>query len=589
MTSKSNSDLKPEGRQPEGAASEEQASASSLAPEAGNEQEAEIFAKEIAENESEAASAVEPETEAVPPAPAHLERLQKILAAAGVASRRHAEELITQGRVEVNGKVVTALGTKADAARDHIRVDGKLLHGAERLRYFVLNKPKGYVTTVTDPEGRPTVMEFFKKMKERLYPVGRLDYMSEGLLVVTNDGELANRLTRAAAGIEKVYLVKVAGQPTEDELDRLRTGGVAIDRGRPGSEKVETAPAALRQVRLGDNPWFEVVLIEGRNRELRKMFEQIGHHVEKIRRVGYGPLVLDLEPGHVRELDAEEIDELRAAAEGKLRAPGSRSARSRSWRETDLPTVTPRSSRPGPRHAGGRSTDFFTRKPAMGGKKPFHRMEDREARPPRSDGRQEGRFPAAPPRPAPAANAGGRFGAVSGPQGKRGPGAGRGAYERPFAKRSAGAETRVGRRDATQATGSRSGEPGARPGRAGGSGWKAKPFQAKPHQGKPYQGKPYEAKARQAGPHQAKSFPSKPHRGGAAKPASGARAASRTGGSSRPAQRPAQGPAQGSTQRSAQRPARRPTQRATQRADGRHPGRSGAKRGGPRPGGKPRR
>ncbi|MGB6192583.1 MAG: pseudouridine synthase, partial [Terracidiphilus sp.] len=250
------------------------------------------------------------------PAP-KLERLQKILAQAGVASRRHAEELITGGRVQVNGQTVTVLGTKADPAHDHIRVDGKLLHGAERLRYFMLNKPRGYVTTVTDPEGRPTVMEFFSKTGERLYPVGRLDFQSEGLLVVTNDGELANGLTRAAHGVEKTYLVKVAGQPTEEDLDRLREGGVAIERGRPGEGKVRTAPTQIRQVRQGDNPWYEVVLIEGRNRELRKMFEEIGHHVEKIRRVGYGPLILDLEPGKLRELDAEEISALRLAAAGK--------------------------------------------------------------------------------------------------------------------------------------------------------------------------------------------------------------------------------------------------------------------------------
>ena len=130
----------------------------------------------------------EPEFKPKAHPPVKLERLQKILAQAGVASRRKAEEMIEQGRVQVNGKVVTELGTKADAGRDHIRVDGKLLQGAERLRYFVLNKPRGFVTTVKDPEGRPTVMQFFDKMRERLYPVGRLDYMSEGLLLVTNDG-----------------------------------------------------------------------------------------------------------------------------------------------------------------------------------------------------------------------------------------------------------------------------------------------------------------------------------------------------------------------------------------------------------------
>jgi len=259
----------------------------------------------------------EPEDSTEAPQP-NLERLQKILAQAGVASRRHAEELITQGRVQVNGQIVTVLGTKADPRRDHIRVDGKLLHGAERLRYFVLNKPKGFVTTVTDPEGRPTVMQFFAKTGERLYPVGRLDYQSEGLLLVTNDGELANQLTRAASGVEKTYLVKVAGQPGEEQIDRLR-GGVAIDKGGAREGKVHTAPARIRQVRQGDNPWYEVVLIEGRNRELRKMFEEIGHHVEKIRRVGYGPLVLDVEPGKIRELNADEVQALRLTAAGKLK------------------------------------------------------------------------------------------------------------------------------------------------------------------------------------------------------------------------------------------------------------------------------
>ncbi len=277
---------------------------------------------------------------AEPELPGKLERLQKILAQAGVASRRHAENLITEGRVQVNGKVVTELGTKADAARDHIRVDGKLLQGSERLRYYMLNKPKGFVTTVSDPERRPTVMQFFAKLRERLYPVGRLDYLSEGLLLVTNDGDLANKLTRAAAGVEKTYLVKVSGEPTEEELDRLRSG-VGIERGKPGSGKVQTAPAQIRKVRQGDNPWYEVVIIEGRNRELRKMFEEIGHHVEKIRRVGYGPLVLDIEPGKIRELEPEELEDLRKAADGKLRKPKSKDKR-RDASKAQLPTLKPR-------------------------------------------------------------------------------------------------------------------------------------------------------------------------------------------------------------------------------------------------------
>src|ERR1700677_1317864 len=151
-----------------------------------------------------------------------VERLQKIIAAAGIASRRKAEELISAGHVKVNGTVVTELGTKADPEVDHIRVDGKLLQGAQRHVYLLLNKPKGYVTTVSDPEGRPTVMQFFSKTGERLYPVGRLDYLSEGLLLVTNDGELANKLTKASSGVEKTYLVKVSGQPGEDAIERLR-------------------------------------------------------------------------------------------------------------------------------------------------------------------------------------------------------------------------------------------------------------------------------------------------------------------------------------------------------------------------------
>ena len=249
---------------------------------------------------------------------ANPERLQKILSRAGIASRRHAEEMIVAGRVVVNGKVVTELGSKADLGRDHIRVDGKLLQGAERHRYFMLNKPRGYVTTVSDPEHRPTVMEFFANAKERVYPVGRLDYLSEGLLLMTNDGELANLLSKAGSGVEKTYLVKVAGKPSAEELERLR-GGVTIEKGEPGSARVRTAPARVREFREGDNPWFEVVLTEGRNRELRKMFAAIGHFAEKIRRVGYGPLVLDVEPGKMRELAEDEVNALRLTAEGKMK------------------------------------------------------------------------------------------------------------------------------------------------------------------------------------------------------------------------------------------------------------------------------
>jgi 23S rRNA pseudouridine2605 synthase len=252
------------------------------------------------------------------------QRLQKIVAAAGVASRRKAEELITAGRVQVNGQVVTELGSKADPEHDHIRVDGKLLKKSQQFRYFMLNKPKGVVTTLSDPEGRPTVMKFFGRAGTRLFPVGRLDYQSEGLLLMTNDGELANTLTSAASHVEKTYLVKVSGKPTAEALEQLRRG-VMIERGRRGERegRVMTQPAKISLVRDTDNPWFEVVLIEGKNREIRKMFEEVGHFVEKVRRVGFGPLILDLPPGETRELSEEEVIQLKRASRKTARRPKS--------------------------------------------------------------------------------------------------------------------------------------------------------------------------------------------------------------------------------------------------------------------------
>jgi 23S rRNA pseudouridine2605 synthase len=463
--------------------------------EASTDAEEEI---EDAEDDAEAAVEDEPEIEAEddeestpkPRPPAKLERLQKILAQSGVASRRKAEEMIEQGRVQVNGKVVTALGTKADAGRDHIRVDGKLLHGAERLRYFVLNKPRGFVTTVKDPEGRPTVMQFFEKMRERLYPVGRLDYLSEGLLLVTNDGELANKLTRAAAGVEKTYLVKVSGIPTEDELDILRAG-VAIEKGKPGSGKVRTSPARIRQVRQGDNPWYEVVLIEGRNRELRKMFEEIGHFVEKIRRVGYGPLILDQEPGNLRELDAHELELLRKAADGKLRTPKAKEIRRRNVVDS-LPPVKPAFRARGDRPAAGPKDyqpkrSFGTDRPSRGGAgagkfgDQAGKFADRKPGAGKFEtGRPSGAPPARPawkkdeaatPRP-PA-----RF--AAGPGREERSAAGRSYGDRPAA-RTFGAKPAAGR--------SFAGKPAGRPfaGKPGG----AKPFGDRPGGGKSFPPKP---------------------------------------------------------------------------------------------------
>src|SRR5262245_38204259 len=207
------------------------------------------------------------------------QRLQKIIAAAGVASRRKAEELITQGRVSVNGHTVTELGSKADPATDHIKVDGKLLRGAERHVYLLLHKPKGYVTTVSDPEGRPTVMDLVKNVGARIYPVGRLDWSSEGLLLLTNDGDLASRLTRAASHVQKTYQVKIAGRATEEDIEKLRRGiriGARPDVARGGVggprrlEQVLTAPAQVRLARDAANPRYEVTLIEGKNRQIRR-------------------------------------------------------------------------------------------------------------------------------------------------------------------------------------------------------------------------------------------------------------------------------------------------------------------------------
>ena len=260
------------------------------------------------------------------------DRLQKILAQAGIASRRKAEEIILEGRVQVNGTVVKTLGTRHDAARDHIRVDGKLLKGPEEQRYYMLNKPRGYVTTLADPQKRPTVMQLMTQKhgphgdQVRLYPIGRLDYLSEGLLLMTNDGELANSLSKASAGVEKTYLVKVSGMPADSSIDQIRRG-IMIDRGRLDEvragrrDRIITAPAQVEQVRGGDNPWYQLTLTEGRNRQLRKMFEEIGHHVEKIRRIGFGALRLDVAPGEFRELTPGEVMALNRAAAGKKVVP----------------------------------------------------------------------------------------------------------------------------------------------------------------------------------------------------------------------------------------------------------------------------
>jgi 23S rRNA pseudouridine2605 synthase len=229
------------------------------------------------------------------------ERLQKILAHAGVASRRHAEEMIQAGRVTVNGHIVTELGSKADPESDVIKVDGKKLRGAQRHIYILLNKPKNVMSTSTDPEDRPTVVDYVKgKIKERVYPVGRLDFGSEGLIILTNDGEFTKFMTKAGV-IPKVYHVKVAGEPGEKDLARLRRGAY-IDNER-------LAPCEIVPLKGGENPWYEVTLHQGRNQQIRRMFQSTGHPVEKLRRVRIGSLEDEkLRPGAWRLLTEEEVN-----------------------------------------------------------------------------------------------------------------------------------------------------------------------------------------------------------------------------------------------------------------------------------------
>ncbi len=244
------------------------------------------------------------------------ERLQKILAAAGIASRRKAEEIIAAGRVTLNGSIVTEQGTKADPQVDVITVDGKALKCAQPFVYFLLNKPKGYVTTVTDPEGRPTVMELLGKVNERVYPVGRLDYASEGLLIMTNDGALAQKLTKAGSHIPKTYLVKLNGKPNAQAIQKLRAGiSIPLEDGR----RVKTSPTQIRLVEDATNPWFEVVLIEGRNRQIRRMFLEVGFLVEKIKRVQLGPITLNVPPGKFRPLTKSEIFQLKNLSPADLK------------------------------------------------------------------------------------------------------------------------------------------------------------------------------------------------------------------------------------------------------------------------------
>lgn len=251
------------------------------------------------------------------------ERLQKILSAWGVASRRKAEEFILAGRVSVNGRTVVELGTKADPERDDIRVTGIHISKEHHKLYLALHKPKNCVTTLSDPEGRETVMKFLKRLPERVYPVGRLDYASEGLLLLTNDGNLANAITAAKNKVPKVYHVKANQRLSDEQEEQFRTGVPLHGR--------RTARARIHIISRGVNPWYEVEIIEGRQNQIRLMFQYFGVLVEKLRRVRIGPIELGgLPPTEWRELTPKEVGKLnqvlQAVGEPRIKRQSKRSA-----------------------------------------------------------------------------------------------------------------------------------------------------------------------------------------------------------------------------------------------------------------------
>jgi 23S rRNA pseudouridine2605 synthase len=231
-------------------------------------------------------------------------RLQKILSEMGIASRRKAEELILEGRVFVNGRIA-GLGMKADPSKDHIKVDGKLIIRPEPKVYIIFNKPRNVVTSLHDPEGRPTVKDFLKGIKYRVYPVGRLDYDSEGLLLLTNDGDFAHAVLHPSKKISKTYLIKVKGIPEDADVEKLKTG-VKLEDG-------VTAPAKAKKIRMTENnAWLEMTIHEGRKRQIRRMLERIGHPVLKLKRIRINSIGMGkLETGGHRYLTPEEVNKIK--------------------------------------------------------------------------------------------------------------------------------------------------------------------------------------------------------------------------------------------------------------------------------------
>jgi pseudouridine synthase len=249
-----------------------------------------------------------------------MERLNKVLSRAGIASRRGADRLIEEGRVSVNGESVGKLGLRIDPRRDIVKVDGvRIPPIPEQHTYLMLNKPRGYVTTMSDPEGRPTVKDLLRGIKAPVYPVGRLDFNSEGLLLLTDDGDLARDLMHPRSKVAKTYAVKVRGTPSNEALGRLRRGIIL--------EGKRTMPARLSISRRGANSWLQVTVFEGRKHQVKKMLQAIGHPVLKLRRVSYAGLALrDLPVGRLQHLSHNQVERLRRAISSRGKGGGGGSS-----------------------------------------------------------------------------------------------------------------------------------------------------------------------------------------------------------------------------------------------------------------------
>ncbi len=308
-------------------------------------------------------------------------RLQKVIAASGLASRRKAEEWIAQGRVTINGKIVRELGTRIDPERDHVKVDGRHLKAVEPYAYLLLNKPKGIVSTLNDPEGRPTIEHLLHGVTLRMFPVGRLDFDTEGLMLLTNHGELAQALLHPRYHVAKVYLAKVKGVLTDDEIDQLAQG-VKLEDGM-------TAPATVKKVRKAkENSWLEVTIYEGRKHQVKRMFEAVGHPVLKLKRIRFGPLALgDLLPGEFRYLTDREANTLRGIFQYKQQEAAGIPPRPIRPQKPVRQAPAGQSARSGERsvRSGGQPTRF-PGKPAHPSREPARRPRrptDSARRPPR--------------------------------------------------------------------------------------------------------------------------------------------------------------------------------------------------------------